>query len=56
MLRGIRHQRTGEGAFTSDLASYDDWRSVLEYLGVSLADVADEELRSLHARSIKIFS
>jgi N-hydroxyarylamine O-acetyltransferase len=52
VLRGICHQRTGDGAFTRDLASYDDWRAVLESLGVSLADVADDELRSLHARML----
>jgi arylamine N-acetyltransferase len=51
-LRGIRHQRTGDGAFTRDLASYGAWRAVLESLGVSLADVADDELRSLHARML----
>jgi len=52
VLRGIRHQRTGDGAFTRDLASYAAWRAVLESLGVSLADVADDELRSLHARML----
>jgi len=52
VLRGIRHQRIGDGAFTSDLAAYDDWRAALESLGVSLAGVADEELRSLHARML----
>src|SRR5215469_2753561 len=51
-LRGIRHQRAGDGAFTRDLASYDDWRAVLESLGVSLAGVTGEELRSLHARML----
>jgi arylamine N-acetyltransferase len=50
VLRGIRHQRIGAGAFTRDLRSYDDWRAVLESLGVSLADVAGHQLRSLHAR------
>lgn len=49
-LRGIRYQRTGDGAFTSDLSSYDDWRAAMESLGVRLAGTADEELRSLHAR------
>ena len=52
ILRGIRHQRTGDGAFTRDLAFYDDWRAVLQSLGVSLAAVADDELRSLHARML----
>ena len=52
MLRGIRHQRIGDGAFTRDLASYDDWRAVLESMGVSLAGVADDKLRSLHARML----
>jgi N-hydroxyarylamine O-acetyltransferase len=50
-LRGIRHQRTGDGAFT-DLAFYDEWRAALESLGVSLAGVAKDELRSLHARMV----
>ncbi len=51
-LRGIRYQRTGDAASTRDLASYDDWRAVLKSLGVSLADVAGDELRSLHARML----
>jgi N-hydroxyarylamine O-acetyltransferase len=49
-LRGIRHQRTGGGAFSNDLTDYDAWRAALESMRVSLAGVADEELRSLHAR------
>ncbi len=52
VLRGVRHQRTGDRAFTRDPASYDDWRAVLESLAVSLADVADDELRSLHTRML----
>lgn len=52
VLRGIRHRRIGAGAFTRDLTSYGDWRTALEYLGVSLADVTDGELRSLHARML----
>lgn len=51
-LRGIRHQRTGDGAFTRDLASYGDWLAALESLGVSLTSVTDDELRSLHARML----
>jgi len=51
-LRGIRHQRVGDGAFTRDLTSYGDWRAVLESLGVSLAGVADDELCSLHSRMV----
>ena len=51
-LRGIRHQRTGSGAFARDLTSYDDWRTAMESLGVSLAGVAGEELRALHARML----
>jgi N-hydroxyarylamine O-acetyltransferase len=51
-LHGIRHQRTGDAVFTRDLASYDDWRAALKSLGVSLADVAEDELRSLHARMV----
>ena len=52
VLRGIRYQRTGDGAFTRDLESYDDWRAALESLGVSLAGVTGDELRSLHARML----
>ena len=52
VLRGIRYQRTGEAAFNRDLTAYGDWRAALESLGVSLAGVADEELRSLHARML----
>jgi arylamine N-acetyltransferase len=51
-LRGIRHQRIGGRAFSRDLKSYDAWRAVLESLGVSLAGVTGEELRSLHARML----
>lgn len=51
-LRGIRQQRTGDGAFTRDLVSFDDWRAVLESMGVSLAGVGRDELRSLHARML----
>lgn len=51
-LRGIRHQRTGGGAFTRDLMCYGDWRDALESLGVSLAGVTVDELRSLHARML----
>jgi N-hydroxyarylamine O-acetyltransferase len=49
-VRGIRHQRKGGGAFTRDLADYDEWRAAVESLGVSLAGVTDGELRALHAR------
>ncbi|HSZ38821.1 MAG TPA: arylamine N-acetyltransferase [Trebonia sp.] len=49
-LRGIRHQRTGGDPFTRDLPDYDEWRAVLQSLGVSLAGAADDELRALHAR------
>jgi N-hydroxyarylamine O-acetyltransferase len=52
VLRGIRFQRAGEGAFTRDLESYDDWRAALESLGVSLAGIAGDELRSLHVRML----
>jgi N-hydroxyarylamine O-acetyltransferase len=52
VLRGIRHQRTGDGAFTRDLASYDEWRETLVILGVSLAGATDSELRTLHARML----
>jgi N-hydroxyarylamine O-acetyltransferase len=48
-VRGIRHQRTGAGAFTRDLRDYDEWRAAVESLGVSLAGVTDGELRALHA-------
>lgn len=49
-LRGIRHQRTGHGAFSRDLRDYDDWRAVLASLGVSLSGATGDELRTLHAR------
>jgi arylamine N-acetyltransferase len=52
VLRGIRYQRTGDGAFARDLASYEDWRAALKRLGVSLTGVAGDELRSLHARML----
>jgi N-hydroxyarylamine O-acetyltransferase len=52
VLRGIRHQRIGDGAFTRDLESYDEWRAVLESMGISLAGFAGNELRSLHARML----
>jgi len=52
VLRGIQHRRTGDGAFTRELAYYDDWRAVLESLGVSLAGAGEAELRSLHARML----
>lgn len=51
-LRGIRHQRIGDGAFTRDLSSFDDWRAALESLNVSLVGTAPGELRSLHARML----
>jgi arylamine N-acetyltransferase len=51
-LRGIRYQRTGDGAFRRDLRSYDDWRAALEPLGISLTRAADDELRSLHTRML----
>jgi arylamine N-acetyltransferase len=54
VLRGIRYQRTGDGAFTRDLASYDEWRAVLEHLGVSLAAAGEPGLRSLHARMVAV--
>jgi N-hydroxyarylamine O-acetyltransferase len=54
VLRGIRHQRAGDGAFTRDLESYDDWRAALESLGLSLADVTGDKLRSLHARMLAV--
>jgi len=52
VLRGIRLQRSGDGAFTRDLTGYDDWRNALEAFGVALADVADDELRSLHGSMV----
>jgi arylamine N-acetyltransferase len=53
-LRGIRYQRIGDGAFTRDLAAYDDWRAGLRALGVSLAGVTEDELRSLHVRMLAV--
>ena len=52
VLRGIRYQRTGDGAAARNLTSYADWLTVLESLGVSLAGVTVDELRSLHARML----
>jgi arylamine N-acetyltransferase len=49
-LRGIRHLRTGRGAHTDDLRSYEDWRDLLVRLGVSLAGAAEDELRALYGR------
>jgi N-hydroxyarylamine O-acetyltransferase len=52
VLRGIRFQRTGGGAFTQDLTSYGAWRGALIQLGVSLTGAADGELRALHTRML----
>ena len=52
VLRGIRYQRTGDGAVARDLTSYADWLTVVESLGVSLAGVTVDELRALHARML----
>jgi N-hydroxyarylamine O-acetyltransferase len=52
VLRGLRYRRIGDGASTRDLTSYDDWSAALESLGVSLAGVTVDELRSLHARML----
>jgi arylamine N-acetyltransferase len=49
-VRGIRHVRVGRGASTRDLRAYDDWRSVLTGLGLSLAGVDEDALRDLHRR------
>lgn len=49
-LRGIRHQRVGDGPFTRDLHAYDDWRAALTALRVSLSGATEDELRTLHAR------
>lgn len=54
MLRGITHQRSGDGAFARDLVSYDDWRAALESLGVGVADTTPDELRSLHSRMLAL--
>jgi N-hydroxyarylamine O-acetyltransferase len=51
-LRGIRHVRQGEGAFSRDLRAYDDWRAVLLGLGVSLAGVEESALTELHRRMV----
>jgi hypothetical protein len=53
-LRGIRYTRSGEGAFARDLAAYGDWRAALVSLGVSLADVTEDELRSVHDRMLAL--
>lgn len=52
VLRGIRHRRDGDGAFTRDLESYADWRAALTALHVSLDAVTEEELRALHERML----
>jgi N-hydroxyarylamine O-acetyltransferase len=52
LLRGIRLQRTGDQPFTRDLTAYDDWRTALQSLRVSLAGASEDELRSLHARML----
>lgn len=54
VLRGIRHTRAGQNAFTRDLAGYDDWRAALTSLRVSLADVTEDELRALHGRMLAL--
>ena len=54
VLRGIQFRRTGEGAFSRDLAPYAEWRAALESLGVSLAGAGEAELRSLHARMLAV--
>ncbi|CAN5618134.1 arylamine N-acetyltransferase [soil metagenome] len=38
------------GSRSADLTTYDDWRSALETLGVTTADVDPAELRALHER------
>jgi arylamine N-acetyltransferase len=53
-LRGLRHSRAGDGAFSRDLAAYADWRPVLTALGVSVAGVGEDELRALHARMLAL--
>jgi hypothetical protein len=52
-LRGVRYTRVGEGASVSDLTTYDEWRTALLALGVSLDGVSEEELRALHARMLE---
>ena len=54
VLRGIQFRRTGDGAFSRDLASYGEWRAALESLGVVLAGAGEDELRSLHARMLAV--
>jgi len=49
-VRGLRHTRTGEGAFVRDLREYVDWRRALVGLGVALTGVDDAALRELHRR------
>jgi arylamine N-acetyltransferase len=53
-LRGVRHTRTGEGAFVRDLRAYPDWRATVVSLGVSLAGVAEEALAALHHRMLTV--
>lgn len=54
VLRGIRHRRDGDGGFTRDLESYDDWRAALLALRVSFDGVTEDELRSVHGRMLAI--
>jgi N-hydroxyarylamine O-acetyltransferase len=51
-IRGVRHVRTGAGAFTRDLRTYDGWRTALTGLGVALAGVDEDDLRALHRRML----
>jgi arylamine N-acetyltransferase len=51
-VRGIRHVRTGEGAFARDLRDFVGWRSTIAGLGLSLAGVPDDALRALHRRMV----
>jgi arylamine N-acetyltransferase len=51
-IRGIRHVRAGEGAFTRDLRTYAEWREALAGLGLSLAGIDDAALEELHRRML----
>ena len=49
-LRSIRHTRTGVGASTRELRDFEEWRSALTAIGLTLAGVEEQALRDLHQR------
>ena len=49
-IRGIRHVRTGAGAFIRDLRDLGEWCDAVGGLGLSLAEATDDEVAGLHRR------